>query len=211
MLIMNSSIQSTDIDDIMDTLNVHVFYYETVAIKLINCSQMYKKLSVQLIENILLYGEMECGENRLENDFCRLNSITDRSIKQSARFHLIENLHKLKLNEIRQLKDMLLNKSIELNKKKGRYYNNSYQHRIKLRIFQALGKLFFIDKLWDERLLLPTLYIETNQPSITYILECIIAQTIDQNRLTDIAFINQVNNITMIFFFIIDGFLFLFN
>lgn len=111
----------------------------------------------------------------------------------SIRYHFIKNLHKLNLNQIKQLKSNLLNKSIELNRKKSRYYKNSHQHRIKLRIFQALANLFHIDNEWDERLLIDTLYMEINQPCITYILEYIIAQTIDRNRLIDIEFLNQVN------------------
>lgn len=63
-MLMMDNLHSTDIDNVMDELYSQPFIYEPFAIKLVNCPQMHEKLSIQLIENCLLYGDMVSGDAR---------------------------------------------------------------------------------------------------------------------------------------------------
>lgn len=88
------------------------------------------------------------------------------------------------------LKERCLSRSAALYASKPRYYANSEHHRLKLRLIQVLAAIVSVDAVWDERFA-DALMNENNQLNVTFILECIIAYTIEPDRLLDL--LNQVS------------------
>lgn len=80
------------------------------------------------------------------------------------------------------LRERCLSRSAALHTSKPRYYANSEHHRLKLRLIQALAAIVSVDAVWDERFA-DALLNESNQLNITFILECIIAYTIEPSQL----------------------------
>lgn len=83
------------------------------------------------------------------------------------------------------LRERCLSRSATLYTSKPRYYANSEHHRLKLRLIQALAAIVSVDAVWDERFA-DALLNESNQPNITFILECILAYTIEPDRLINL-------------------------
>lgn len=84
---------------------------------------------------------------------------------------------------IKHLKNMLFEKNTEIYR--PRYFFNSHQHVIKLRLMQALAVLFRLDNEWDDRIL-DGILKESNQTNVTFITEMIIAETIDPDAIFDV-------------------------
>ncbi|XP_059622676.1 uncharacterized protein LOC132265900 [Phlebotomus argentipes] len=72
------------------------------------------------------------------------------------------------------LLDKLVTKYGELSRSKAMYYPNSNHHLYKLRIIQAIAAIVRVKKIWHPQFLV-FLLNESNQPSILYILELIVA------------------------------------
>lgn len=92
------------------------------------------------------------------------------------------------------LRESCLSRGAALYASKPRYYANSEHHRLKLRLIQALAAIVSVDAVWDERFA-DALLNESNQPNITFILECIIAFTIEPPRL--LKLLDQVRDIIL--------------
>lgn len=91
----------------------------------------------------------------------------------------------------------LLKKYDALSKTKAMYYPNSHHHLTKLRIVQGIAAIVHHTNIWRSEYL-EFLLNEANQPSIIYILELIVAQTIPDEtifRLTEM--LKSVNNLKM--------------
>lgn len=89
------------------------------------------------------------------------------------------------------LRERCLSRSAALYTSKPRYYANSEHHRLKLRLMQALAAIVSVDAVWDERFA-DALLNESNQLNVTFILECIVAHTIEPTRLLNL--LDQVCN-----------------
>lgn len=89
---------------------------------------------------------------------------------------------------LEELKESLIEKSIEISVKKPRYFKNSLHHRLKLRIICALAVIYRkgANRSWDNRLL-KTVFEENNQSDVTMIAERIVAMTISKEVLLDLV------------------------
>lgn len=83
------------------------------------------------------------------------------------------------------IKNKLLDQSVTLLKEKPRYFSDSLQHRLKLRMLQALYFIFQVDTVFDDRLLTGVLY-ENNQPNVACLYEILIAETIPREKLVSL-------------------------
>lgn len=88
----------------------------------------------------------------------------------------------------KDLKESLIQKSIDISVKKPRYFKNSPHHRLKLRVICALAVLHRKEgnRAWDDRLL-TTVFQENNQTDVTMIAERIVALTISKEVLLDLV------------------------
>lgn len=107
-------------------------------------------------------------------------------VRQVCLDALTSNIQDTKILE--EVKKILIQKSIDISVKKPRYFKNSLQHRLKLRIAIALAVLYRKESLrfWDARLL-NTVFEENNQIDVTMIAERVIATTIPKDVLLDLA------------------------
>lgn len=89
---------------------------------------------------------------------------------------------------LKDLKELLIQKSIEISTKKPRYFKNSPHHRLKLRVICALAVLHRNENIrfWDSRLL-KTVFDENNQTDVTLIAERIVAMTIPKDVLLELV------------------------
>lgn len=81
------------------------------------------------------------------------------------------------------LKEALFEKNDEIYR--PRYFFNSHQHAMKLRLTQALALLFRLDNEWDDRIL-DGILKESNQTNVTFVTELIIAETVNPYNLLDL-------------------------
>lgn len=101
-----------------------------------------------------------------------LNTIAQSNVKYNNIYNVV--------------KEMLLSKLEQLHITKPRYYFDSYYHRIKLRIVQALAKLYcYPVTTWDDRILNGIL-VENNQTNILIILQCIVVSKLPHENIFDI-------------------------
>ncbi|KAJ6649786.1 putative methyltransferase TARBP1 [Pseudolycoriella hygida] len=126
------------------------------------------------IQRMLLYGNPATGDQRVENDLCQLlYNDFDWAAPSHIRFEFIDKfLRNVDGNAATQLRNTLYEMSVNLNLSKSRYYPDSEQHRLKLRLVQALAILK--DHRLNEAIL-----TEQNQVNVTYIMELIVAATSD--------------------------------
>lgn len=92
------------------------------------------------------------------------------------------------IERIRCLKDLLFERNTEIYR--PRYFFNSHQHAMKLRLMQALALLFRLDNEWDARIL-DGILKESNQTNVAFVTELIVAETINPYDLLDC--INKVS------------------
>lgn len=86
------------------------------------------------------------------------------------------------IDRIRELKNVLFERNAEIYR--PRYFFNSHQHAMKLRLSQTLALLFRLDNEWDERIM-DGILKESNQTNVTFITELIIADTVNPYDLLD--------------------------
>ncbi|XP_055920161.1 uncharacterized protein LOC129951837 [Eupeodes corollae] len=132
----------------------------------------------------LLFGEPLTGDARLEYDYAvRLNLPgLETESAYTIREMCLKHLKDLDADSQKFLKKYLIEQSKNMSIRKPRYFENSKQHRLKLRIVQALTILNYQLPHWDDYYLYAVLQ-ENNQTNVTYMYEFLVATTISEEEL----------------------------
>ncbi|EDW83416.1 uncharacterized protein Dwil_GK22831 [Drosophila willistoni] len=139
--------------------------------------------TIALIIKQLLHGETSTGDARIEAAY--INAINDEIFPDElSRQMCIPHIQLCLSNEdLCCLCNKLLNINNEMSQKKLRYFENSKEHRIKMRIASSLlrinmeGRCYWSNDLWV------ALLEPSNQLNICYMYEALVARTLPSDDL----------------------------
>ncbi|KAL5279983.1 TARBP1 family protein [Megaselia abdita] len=157
-----------------------------------------KDEALEFLLSGLTYGDFQSGNDKIEFDYIldELRKDVNSPWKNYTCFP--SQVRSVCLNAcssnikseqiLKELKENLVQKSIEISLKKPRYFKNSPHHRLKLRVICALAVLHRKEsnRVWDDRLL-KTVFEENNQTDVTMIAERIVAMSIPKEVLMDLV------------------------
>uniref|UniRef100_T1GPZ6 tRNA/rRNA methyltransferase SpoU type domain-containing protein n=1 Tax=Megaselia scalaris TaxID=36166 RepID=T1GPZ6_MEGSC len=157
-----------------------------------------KEEALEFLMSGLTYGEFQSGNDKIEFDYVLEELKKDLTSPWKNYTCFPSQVRAVCLNALssniksddilKDLKELLIQKSIEISTKKPRYFKNSPHHRLKLRVICALAVLHRNENIrfWDSRLL-KTVFDENNQTDVTLIAERIVAMTIPKDVLLELV------------------------
>ncbi|XP_055694244.1 uncharacterized protein LOC129796385 [Lutzomyia longipalpis] len=125
-----------------------------------------------------LLCELLCAREGAEVSFLQKNSPL-----RELQFKIVNYIVRCK--EYQAVLDLLVDRYATLSRTKVMYYPNSHHHLAKLRIIQGIAAIARKNKVWHKEYL-EFLLNEANQPSILYILELLVAETIPMEEIEEL-------------------------